>query len=443
MEIKGDFLGFKFNGYHSTELGITRVSGGDRYNETLYPEIKDKIVEVPGLDGSYYYGSDYGPMQFEIDIAFDHLTEQQFRDLRTTFGTKETKQLIFDERPYKYYMAKLASPIELSYVCFDERKRIPGSSSNTGVRVVDRQYELQSIYNTEEISLESAAFQGHFPEAGEYTFILIDDTYTYNGEPIDNLESYGISIVQEEPILESFVINNIEVLSGITRESITPWEYVVDEENNYIYERIYKGEGKISFICYFPFAKSNFKALPEEGQIYYEGSEDWASSSGLLSAEEYSTVDTFMTINDNNKGFRVYNPGDMSVGFRLYCSFSAATSLSIKYYQDSNANGNNYDAILNIATIEPKPGDQGIIIDTNTGLIYGVPQDPETISKNTTQIQTSSNIYNYYVASGSFFKIEPHKTNINRSKILLSKIGTNNNTITTGNVQIFYDYLYF
>ena len=101
------------------------------------------------------------------------------------------------------------------------------------------------------------------------------------------------------------------------------------------------------------------------------------------------------------------------------------------------------DAILNIATIEPKPGDQGIIIDTNTGLIYGVPQDPETISKNTTQIRTSSNIYNYYVASGSFFKIEPHKTNINRSKILLSKIGTNNNTITTGNVQIFYDYLYF
>jgi len=37
--IKGDFLGFTFNGVHSSELGLTRVSDGSRYNENLYPTI--------------------------------------------------------------------------------------------------------------------------------------------------------------------------------------------------------------------------------------------------------------------------------------------------------------------------------------------------------------------------------------------------------------------
>ena len=116
----GDFLGFEFGGVHSSELGITRVSGGDRYEEQLHPEIKDRTAEVPGVNGEYYFGSDYGTRTFDLEIAFDSLTEYQFKRLRKIFGTKDIKKLVFDERPYKYYMVKLESPIQLSYVCFEE-----------------------------------------------------------------------------------------------------------------------------------------------------------------------------------------------------------------------------------------------------------------------------------------------------------------------------------
>jgi hypothetical protein len=55
----GSFLGFTYNGKHSSELGIVRVSDGSRFNENLLPTIQDKTVPVPGGDGTYYFGSYY------------------------------------------------------------------------------------------------------------------------------------------------------------------------------------------------------------------------------------------------------------------------------------------------------------------------------------------------------------------------------------------------
>ena len=117
IALKGDFIGFSFNGYRSESLGIVRVSDGSRYNEDLVPTAQDKTVQVPGGDGFYYFGSDYTQRQFNINIAFDELTEAQFRKLQQVFGTKELGKLVFDERPYKYYMVKSSKP-QLKYICF-------------------------------------------------------------------------------------------------------------------------------------------------------------------------------------------------------------------------------------------------------------------------------------------------------------------------------------
>ena len=117
IELKGDFIGFSFNGYRSEDLGIVRVSDGSRYTEDLLPTAQDKTVQVPGGDGFYYFGSDYTQKPFTIPIAFDGLTEKQFRELQRVFGTKELGKLVFDERPYKYYMVKSSKP-QLKYICF-------------------------------------------------------------------------------------------------------------------------------------------------------------------------------------------------------------------------------------------------------------------------------------------------------------------------------------
>ena len=391
----GDFLGFTFGGVHSSDLGITRVSGGDRYDEDLHPEIKDRTAEVPGLNGQYYFGSDFGTKSFDLEIAFDHLTEQQFRKLRRVFGTKQIKKLVFDERPYKYYLAKLESPVELSYICFDEPKRTVASVARDGVRRITR-VEQEPVIDEE------------------------------TGEPIIDEET-------GEPVTKSVVYRDLE--------QVTPYVY---EDTK---ERVYKGEGKLTLICHFPFAKSNFKVLPEEGQNYFEGSEEWASSSGILSFEERNTqeIDIYSA-----GAIKVYNPGDIETGFRLYIP-SMSGDMRLDYYLNSNV-----VASLSIEQFTVDEGDNGFIIDTNTGLVMGVkdieinhstvdPETDETITETEhigVQVDgegnpiytTSGHLYNKHVKAGEFFKLQ---SNIDASEAYITITGA------TDTPQIFYDYLYF
>lgn len=343
----GDFLGFEFGGVHSSELGITRVSGGDRYDEDLHPEIKDRTAEVPGLNGEYYFGSDFGTRVFDLEIAFDLLTEEQFRRIRRIFGTKDIKKLVFDERPYKYYMVKLESPIQLSYVCFDEPN-----------------------YMWEKVQVAV-------------------DTYV--------------------PGIKSEFYEH-KVYDGTMR-------------------RVYKGEGKISLVAHFPFAKSNFKTLPIEGQDYYEGSESWASSSGLLSTGAYESIDTY---NSENHLITVYNPGDMETGFRLYLPATALQSaITLTYNNPSTSQS----AVLSLEPVVLKNNEAGVLIDTNSGLILGVPTTPVEDQQGDYIYSTNGKIYNQHVESGYFFKIDP--TTGQNATIEIAGDGDATGTL------IFYDYLYF
>ena len=119
-EFKGDYMGFTYNGIHSSVLGIVRVSNGSRFDENLLPTMQDKTVQVPGGDGTYYFGSYFTQRQFSVSFAYDNLTERQIAQLRTHFGDKKIHDLTFDERPYKTYRAKVTGTATLKYIAFDE-----------------------------------------------------------------------------------------------------------------------------------------------------------------------------------------------------------------------------------------------------------------------------------------------------------------------------------
>lgn len=403
-----DFIGFTFDGVRSDDLGIVRVSDGDRFDEQLHPEIKDLTAEVPGMHGEYYFGSTYGNKEIEIKIAYDSLTEVQFRKLRHLFSGNEIRELIFDERPYKKYLVKLASPIELNYVCFNEQKRVEGETIHQGgVRY-----------------------------------------------------KKGIKI----------------------REDITPWVYETDQQGNPVMERRYKGEGTISLIAYFPFAKSAFKVLPtyvktkdtdivegknyfrfdsmnrtynivleplkEELNEYYEQTApedmeqwpEWIESSRILSLQEYNEnhIDQFIKDNDNDNGnINLYNAGDMKTGFRLYCpnvNYQTDTkteqSISIFYVPYI---GKEVTGILEIEHLVMDKEETGIIINTDNNLIEGVKL--YTLDGFNVSYITSGNIYNNCITNGHFFKLEVNDLP-NQATLTVS------GTLATETLDIYYDYLY-
>ncbi len=159
MEQRGDFIGFSFAGIHSSTLNIIRTSDGDRFDENLIPDVKDITAEIPGMDGEYYFGSTYGNRTFDISIAYDHMSESDIRRLRQVFGRKQIGELIFDERPYKKYMVKIESPIELSYVCFDEPKK----------ELID----FDGIYGETQVSRAVTGKQRVYKGEGKISFIAM------------------------------------------------------------------------------------------------------------------------------------------------------------------------------------------------------------------------------------------------------------------------------
>lgn len=115
-----DFIGFTIDNIHSSELNLIRVSDGSRYSEDLLPPISNQEIEIPGGDGSYLMGSNFKARKFPISVAFDSVSEQNFRKIRQLFGSRKLLKLTFDETPYKYYNVKLESPPQFKYICFEE-----------------------------------------------------------------------------------------------------------------------------------------------------------------------------------------------------------------------------------------------------------------------------------------------------------------------------------
>ncbi len=113
-----DLTGFKFGDYHSSQFGLIRVSNGSRYNEYLLPTLKNTTTDVPGMEGMLYFGTQKTTRSFQVDMAFDSLTEEDIRDIREWLTGVHS--LVFDERPYIQYMCILNSVPQLKYLTFEE-----------------------------------------------------------------------------------------------------------------------------------------------------------------------------------------------------------------------------------------------------------------------------------------------------------------------------------
>ena len=295
MALSGDFIGFTFNGVHSSDMGIIRTSDGSRFNENLLPASTDKTVQIPGGDGTYYFGSNYTQRQIPISIATDELTETQFRQLKQWLGDKQIHPLVFDEAPYKTYMVKTSSIPTLKFICFDNITK-------------------------------------------------------NNGEIVVN--------------------------------------------------RVYKGEGSLQFIAYFPFARCTKKYLSEYTD---SNKEEWASASGLLTTQgDYDGTGAEINL---------YNPGDIETDFFAYYARTSLKRLTKIYI---NSNILNFDFSNNDNVI-----DTYIRINSKANLIEGCDEN----------FKPTGTLYNKFITSGDFFKIPTGENQ-------LLSVGANC-------VKIEYDYLYY
>ena len=114
-----DFIAFCFNNKNSLDdFGIYRVSDGSRYNVELTPTQEDITAEAPAMDGMYYFKTSHKQKVFNVNFAFDNLTESKLRELRSWLAYKNLADLWFPEEPYKIYSAKVTGQPSIKYLCF-------------------------------------------------------------------------------------------------------------------------------------------------------------------------------------------------------------------------------------------------------------------------------------------------------------------------------------
>ena len=397
----GDFFGFTFDGHHSSDLGIVRVSDGDRYKEDILPDFDDGTIDIPGGDGTYYFGSYYKSKKFTINIAFDSLTEPQYRNLGRIFSTRKPKLLVFDERPYKGYYVKAEGSPSIEAVCFDEGDYVWDSEHHTGYIPGSIDHKTGGVENIRRV------YKGE----GELSFIAYDpfgyiihkdlDSYrnlvypVYNVEAEDNPAELGLYELQDD-------------------------EYVLTEDTE-----------------------------PGEGKTYYKqvdttNTDEWAATAKLKTALELLDYDIAQTV-EGNKVINVYNPGDMPAPFQIYIPFSNNSIPAFEMILEEKA-GNTYTAIEGAAlktnamtkltedatgkAIQENDKDDGVLINTKNHLIEGVKVVNDSYV-------TTGTLYNDCVESGIFFKINTGTlTDGFDGRIRFS-------AALTETPEIIYDYIYF
>lgn len=421
--MKRDFLGFSFDGIHSSRLGITRVSDGDRYNESLVPEIEDKIVPVPGENGSYFFGSLYRTKPITIQIAFDSLTESQFRQLRKLLAIKKPCKLILDERPYKVYTAKISAPPQLNYICFDEEQYFWEDHS-----------ELDDNGGYIPKSIDHKLYTGRTQRIykGEGT-IEFECIYPYAVDQFKVLDLYGNFDFRPTWGIGVYYKNNPRTIGEAQERIAYDTEHAAEgeviDENDPKYTVIEIDSGNTITI--------------------YDNTEEWAESSGILPYEYYKkyNVDSVYAV-DNVVGYNacipVYNAGDVDAPFYLFLPFTNNGTLEAGTLDA--ASGNYIDINVDNQLLRLKPfessttlnKENGVIINTNNHLIEGVVYDMATSTWRTT-----GNLYNEYIVAGDFVKIKA-----NDWTMFDTYDGSHTQTIylncaTALDARIHYNYLYY
>ncbi len=423
--LKGDFIGFTYNGIHSSELGIMRTSDGSRFNENLLPTFTDKTAIASGVNETYYFGSQYTQKQFSISVAFDSLTEVQFRKIRQIFGDQKIHDLIFDELPFKIYSAKVSGTPTWKYVCFDDEN---------GERVYKGEGSIQFI-------CYYPFARSRYKYLNNYTIDSIpewkvinssDTTYPLGDAALAN----SIYDINEQNMLIN--IDEWKNSSGMDRQAsvdINGRVYLLDT----FIKHSFPSGGGIFYDCYIKNCgdiPTDFKLLVPVGLAGENTQEyDLVSFRASLFDREEKLIDTFeikvdnIVVPKNSSG-----TNDSSQYLQVNSKLNILEGVTLLGYKKVTISETEFNEAKYRYFIYEEQNDKYFNCATIVGFqIY----NPNTIYY-VRQFETNERLYNQYISGGRFFKI-PVGEYILRIENLNIKIDNTDDY----NFNIEYDYLYF
>lgn len=324
-----DFTGFYLGGVHSSTYGILRVSDGKHYSEKLIPEFEDFELELIGGDGSLYGGRKFKKTPFEIKIAFDRMTEYQFRQMRQWLGKKELQSFRFDERPYKAYWVKLESAPELEYVCFmeetedgfigDKERIYKGEGSLKFVAYNPYGYCIDESTQMTKNGLEEADGINWQVLDSYSPFEIIDNNVNEWGvvsglKNSSQLRDYNV-FEKTETSTKSFLLGDIDGDGEVSDDDLVKAVEIYKNPGNYSSDKL----------ILIDFNQNGVIDLEDGSYLGIEDEGGWITPE---LPEDPVTVETSSTFEA-----KLYNPGDFDVDFQLFIDLSDTN----KFFEQEDA----------------------------------------------------------------------------------------------------------
>lgn len=205
--------------------------------------------------------------------------------------------------------------------------------------------------------------------------------------------------------------------------------------------RVYKGEGSVQFVCYYPWARSvakNELDLQNELVISYDFTDQQLAESGLYSSPDY-TPDNGSPIGRGsrltNNGLEIYNCGQLPSPFKFVFTVVSRNDES-KYYNFYLLNIPGKTLILDATKL--KVG-KSYCIDTENHLITRVENIKTVngkITYNIEELNGSAVILNEAIVAGDFFDLPA-----NTGTQLVIDIG--GDSLNYDATHFLYDWLYY
>lgn len=483
-----DFTGFTFNGQHSSQFGLLRVSNGDRYEDTLVLSHSDEAADIPGGPGQYYWGETLKPKEFDIKVAYDNVSEIDKRRIKQWLHPDDKlHELIFDERPYVKYWVKCSKEVVASELCFRDGQ---------GGRVYKGEFNL--------------TFIAYMPYGVAVGKTLEDVSRTYNHDSMDTItewkEASGLLTSKEfeENSIDLFnnntckIYNPGDIEAGFKlkftntslRNKLSLKDYSSGAGYELVNEVITESEINDSYIIYegkyYQLAVSIFPSVTfekgtgniitegqtskmenlENGQIYdlyiskpknriynysFSATPDFSETYILYGLDKhnnyYKIYINSIDVNNNNVSIdfidNIYS--DIDIPEELYIARSANVILDIKATNIANTNIKTLEILVPGAAITlPKDWSEmqkaifynsEIRIDTNKQIInYQINDSDFNINEN------EWNGINGAISKGSLFKLPIDEIKTDNWTEL--SVVPRDNSMLISNLEIDYTYLY-
>ena len=426
LEGRDDYIGFTYNGHHSSEYRIVRVSSGSRYETSLVPTPKDTTIDAVGRDGLYYVTSKYQQLTIPVNIAFDDLYDEDIRKMKEWLSPKTEGELWFDEDPYKQYSAKITSNPKLSWIAFDDPEKEKGRVykgegtiqficyypwATSRFRNLSEVY--RDVYGVEDPSASTKVINTFVERNADSISLSLSTTNFITTTPLTCLDTQKSHLVTDQ---------EIQVEGNLTVITITPATIFDNEE-------LQIGNGYFNF----SYKEKNLSVSLPRG---------WETASGLEAKRVLETTGTGKTFDHIKQGASealVYNAGNIATPCQLSFSLAAKKGIQkIEYFKGTGTSSSSSLGRLYVDTSQlydaTNAKEEAFLLDSKLHLLLGIkmPNSPGTY------IQTG-NVYNYAIVGGDFFDIEPGEGTI--------KLNPSNGTYVifqpavAGNIV--YDYLYY